>query len=100
MFTFDPKTRSVYVEVADGIVASTRPIKESQNALVDLDSRGRVLGVEIIDLLAAWPFEAVQELLKPEIVQLIVHRASSLTTLIGGYDTHAGSSRNIGYAVA
>lgn len=44
---YDPKVDAMYIELAKGSYGKSRKISES--ILVDEDSRGKVLGIEILD---------------------------------------------------
>ena len=45
---YDPKVDAIYIELAKGRYNKTKKITDS--ILVDEDSKGRVLGIEILDV--------------------------------------------------
>ena len=44
---YDPKVDAIYIELAKGRYSKTKKISDS--ILVDEDSKGKVLGIEILD---------------------------------------------------
>ena len=45
--TFDPKADALYIQFRSGRVAKTRRLADG--VMVDVDRRGRVFGIEILD---------------------------------------------------
>lgn len=45
--TFDPQADALYIQFQKGAVAKT--IKERDGLLIDIDDKGRIFGIEILD---------------------------------------------------
>lgn len=45
---YDPRAHAAYIHISDLKVAKTRP--EAENVLVDLDSKGNLVGVEMLNV--------------------------------------------------
>lgn len=46
--TYDPQVDATYIKIRDGKVARTSPVLDNANINIDLDERGRVLGIEVL----------------------------------------------------
>lgn len=57
--TIDSVADAAYVQLSDGLVAST--VEIDVGTFVDVDSRGRVVGIEIIAPARSWPLETIAE---------------------------------------
>ena len=54
---YDLDVGALYVRLSDAEVART--VEEGDNAAVDLDPAGRVVGIEVISLAHAWPIDTI-----------------------------------------
>src|SRR5260221_6451154 len=54
---FDLDVGALYIALADAPVASTR--EAGENAAVDLDADGRVVGIEVISAAHPWPLRQI-----------------------------------------
>ena len=57
--TIDSVADAAYVQLSDGPVAPT--VEIDPGTFVDIDSRGRVVGIEIIAPGRSWPLETIAE---------------------------------------
>lgn len=55
--TYDASANALYCRLAEGGAARTVEIDDSTNA--DLDSDGRLLGIEVLNPGSAWPLAAI-----------------------------------------
>ena len=46
--TFDKEADAVYIEFSDGKFASNKKIDD--NTIIDLDEKGKILGIELLDV--------------------------------------------------
>ncbi len=69
---YDPKVEAMYIEMAKGTYKVSRKISDS--VLIDEDSKGKILGIEILDVPKTLVSKLMKKQEKSSLTRAVAHK--------------------------